>query len=144
MSVNKITLLGYVGRDPEVKRLESGVSVASLTLATTEKGYTLQNGTQVPERTEWHNLVLWKGFADTAEKYIKKGDKLYVDGKIRTRSYDDSNGVKRYVTEVYVENMELLGTKREERHSTATSSSNTKHARKDENLHRWKDNGTLY
>lgn len=124
MSVNKITLLGYVGRDPEVKRLESGVSVASLTLATTEKGYTLQNGTQVPERTEWHNLVLWKGFADTAEKYIKKGDKLYVDGKIRTRSYDDSNGVKRYVTEVYVENMELLGTKREERHSTATSSDN--------------------
>ena len=68
----------------------------------------MSNGTQVPERTEWHNLVLWRGLAETAEKYVHKGDKLYVEGKIRTRSYDDQNGAKRYVTEIFVDNMEML------------------------------------
>ena len=94
MSVNKVILIGNVGRDPEVRYLDNGVAVATLTLATSERGYTLQNGTQVPERTEWHNVVLWRGLAEVAEKYVRKGDKLYVEGKIRTRSYDDQN-VKR-------------------------------------------------
>lgn len=108
MSVNKVILIGNVGRDPEVRYLDSGIAVATLPLATTERGYTLQNGTQVPERTEWHNLVFWRGLAETVEKYVHKGDKLYVEGKIRTRSYDDQGGIKRYVTEVFVDNMEML------------------------------------
>ena len=108
MSVNKVILIGNVGRDPEVRYLDSGIAVASLPLATTERAYTLANGTQVPERTEWHNLVLWRGLAETAEKYVHKGDKLYVEGKIRTRSYDDQTGAKRYVTEIFVDSMEML------------------------------------
>ena len=108
MSVNKVILIGNVGRDPEVRYLDSGVAVATLPLATTDRAYTLQNGTQVPERTEWHNLVLWRGLAETAEKYVHKGDKLYIEGKIRTRSYDDQAGAKRYVTEIFVDVMEML------------------------------------
>lgn len=108
MSVNKVILIGNAGRDPEVRYLDSGVAVATLTLATTERGYTLQNGTQVPDRTEWHNIVLWRGLAEVAEKYVRKGDKLYIEGKIRTRSYDDQNGVKRYVVEIFADNMEML------------------------------------
>ncbi len=108
MSINKVILLGNVGRDPEVRYLDTGVAVATFPLATTERGYTLANGTQVPERTEWHNLVLWRGLAETAEKYIHKGDKLYIEGKIKTRSYDDQAGVKRYVTEIFVDVMEML------------------------------------
>lgn len=111
MSVNKVTLLGNVGKDPEVRKLDSGISVATFSIATTERGYKLQNGTDVPERTEWHNIVLWRGLADIAEKYVKKGDKIYIEGKIKTRSYDDKNGVKRYVTEIFADNMEMLGTK---------------------------------
>lgn len=108
MSVNKVILLGNVGRDPEVRYLDTGIAVATLSLATTDRAYTLANGTQVPEKTEWHNLVLWRGLAETAEKYVHKGDKLYVEGKIRTRSYDDQTGAKRYVTEIFVDNMEML------------------------------------
>lgn len=108
MSVNKVILIGNVGRDPEVRYLDSGIAVASLPLATTDRAYTLANGTQVPERTEWHNLVLWRGLAETVEKYVHKGDKLYVEGKIRTRSYDDQTGAKRYVTEIFVDSMEML------------------------------------
>lgn len=108
MSVNKVILIGNAGRDPEVRYLDTGVAVATLTLATSERGYTLQNGTQVPERTEWHNIVLWRGLAEVAEKYVHKGDKLYIEGKLRTRSYDDQNGVKRYVTEIFADNMEML------------------------------------
>ena len=108
MGINKVILLGNVGRDPEVRYLDTGVAVATFPLATSDRAYTLSNGTQVPERTEWHNLVLWRGLAETAEKYVHKGDKLYVEGKIRTRSYDDQTGAKRYVTEIFVDNMEML------------------------------------
>lgn len=120
MSVNKVILLGNVGRDPEVRYLDTGIVVATFSLATTDKAYTLQNGTQVPERTEWHNLVLWRRLAEVAEKYIHKGDKLYVEGNIRTRTYDDQAGTKRYVTEIFVDNMEMLTPKGA---STATSAS---------------------
>ncbi len=108
MSVNKVILIGNVGKDPEVRYLDNHVAVATITLATSDRAYTLQNGTQVPERTEWHNLVLWRGLAETAEKFVHKGDKLYVEGKIRTRNYDDQNGIKRYVTEIVVDSMEML------------------------------------
>ena len=108
MSVNKVILIGNVGKDPDVRYLDSGVAVATFSLATTERGYTLQNGTQVPDRTEWHNIVLWRGLAQTAEKYVHKGDKLYIEGKIRSRSYDDQNGVKRNIVEIFADNMEML------------------------------------
>ena len=108
MSVNKVILIGNVGKDPDVRYLDNGVAVATFSLATTERGYTLQNGTQVPDRTEWHNIVLWRGLAQTAEKYVHKGDKLYIEGKIRSRSYDDQNGVKRSIVEIFADNMEML------------------------------------
>lgn len=106
--MNKVMLIGNVGKDPEIRYVDAGVCVASLVLATTERGYKLQNGTEVPDRTEWHNIVLWRGLAETVEKYVKKGDKLYIEGKIHTRSYDDRNGVKRYVTEIWADAMEML------------------------------------
>ena len=106
--MNKVMLIGNVGKDPEIRYVDAGVCVASMLLATTERGYKLQNGTEVPDRTEWHNIVLWRGLAETVEKYVKKGDKLYIEGKIHTRSYDDRNGVKRYVTEIWADAMEML------------------------------------
>ena len=108
MSVNKVILIGNVGKDPDVRYLDNGVAVGTFSLATTERGYTLQNGTQVPDRTEWHNIVLWRGLAQTAEKYVHKGDKLYIEGKIRSRSYDDQNGIKRSIVEIFADNMEML------------------------------------
>ena len=113
MSVNKIILLGNVGKDPEVRYFDNGGAVANFTLATTERGYTAANGTQVPDRTEWHNIVLWRGLAEVAEKYVKKGSKLYIEGKIRTRSYDDASGNKRYITEIWGDNMEMLDRKQD-------------------------------
>lgn len=108
MSLNKVLLIGNVGKDPDVRYFDSGSAVANFPLATSERGYTLANGTVVPERTEWHNIVLWRGLAETAEKYVHKGDKLYIEGKIRSRSYDDPNGIKRYVVEIFGDNMEML------------------------------------
>ena len=111
MSVNKVILIGNVGKDPDVRYLDSGVAVATFSLATTDRAYTLANGTQVPERTEWHNIVLWRGLAQTAEKYVRKGDKLYIEGKIRSRSYDDQNGIKRNIVEIFADNMEMLSSR---------------------------------
>jgi single-strand DNA-binding protein len=108
MSVNKAILVGNVGKDPEVRYLDSGVAVATITLATTERGYTLANGTTVPDRTEWHNIVAWRGLAEIAEKYIKKGSQIFVEGKITTRKWE-KDGVARYSTEIVAENIELLG-----------------------------------
>ena len=108
MSLNKVFLIGNAGKDPDIRYLDNHVCVANLTLATSDRGYTAQNGTQVPERTEWHNLVFWRGLAETVEKYVHKGDKLFIEGSIRTRSYDDQSGVKRYITEIYVDSMERL------------------------------------
>lgn len=123
MSVNKVILIGNVGRDPDVRYLDNHVCVANLTLATSERGYTAQNGTQVPDRTDWHNLVFWRGLAETVEKYVHKGDKLYVEGSIRSRSYDDQNGVRRYVTEIFVDYMEMLNTRQAQRQSTQDGAS---------------------
>ena len=120
MSLNKVQLIGNVGKDPDVRYLDNGVAVATFPLATTDRAYTLANGTQVPERTEWHNIVLWRGLAETAEKYGHKGDKLYIEGKIRSRSNDDQNGIKRYVVEIFADNMEML-TPRSAQQPQATS-----------------------
>lgn len=111
MSVNKVILIGNVGKDPDVRYFDNGSAVVNFTLATTERGYTAANGTQIPDRTEWHNIVCWRGLAKVAEQFIKKGTQVYVEGKIRTRSYDDQNGIKRYVVEIYADNLELLGRK---------------------------------
>ncbi len=108
MSVNKVILLGNVGQDPKVKYFDSGAAVATFSLATTERAYTLANGTQIPERTEWHNIVASNRLAEIVDKYVHKGDKLYIEGKIRTRSYSDQSGALRYITEIYVDNMEML------------------------------------
>ncbi len=114
MSVNKVILIGNVGRDPDMKYFDNDVAKANFTLATSERGFTTSGGTQVPERTEWHNIVCWRGLAQIAERFVKKGTMLYVEGKIRSRSYDDQNGVKRYVTEVVADSLELLSRKSEE------------------------------
>lgn len=106
--MNKVMLIGNVGQEPEVRYFDADQALARVRLATTERGYTLQNGTQVPDRTDWHNLLFGKGLAKIVEKYVHKGDKLYVEGRIRYRSYDDQKGQKRYYTEIDVENMEML------------------------------------
>lgn len=101
-------LIGNVGRNPEVKYVDRDVPVARLSLATTERGYTLQNGTQVPDRTDWHTVILWRKLAKVVEEYVHKGDKLYVEGRLRYTSYNDRQGVKRTMAEIWAENMELL------------------------------------
>jgi len=119
MSVNKVILVGNVGKDPEVRYLEKNVAVANFPLATTERGFTMQNGTQVPDRTEWHNIVAWRGLAEIAEKYIRKGTQLYIEGKIQTRSWE-KDGIKRYTTEIYADNIQMLGKKSETSESQAS------------------------
>lgn len=109
MSVNKVILVGNVGKDPEVRHLDSGVAVATFSLATSET-YTAKNGDRVTT-TEWHNIVLWRGLAEVAEKYVKKGMLLFIEGRIRSRSYDDKDGVKRYITEINGDNMRMLSSK---------------------------------
>ena len=104
-------LVGYVGKDPDVRYYDADQAVAQFSLATTERGYVLQNGTKVPDHTDWHTVLAWSGLAKIVEKYVHKGDRLYIEGRIRYRSYDDHKGQRRYVTEVLAENMELLSPK---------------------------------
>lgn len=106
--MNKVMLIGNVGADPQVKYLDQGVCVAQVRLATTERGYTLQSGAQVPERTEWHNCIFWRKQAEVVEKYVHKGDRLYVEGKIQTRDYTDRQGIARKSIDIVVDNMERL------------------------------------
>ena len=87
MSINKVILIGNVGRDPDIRYTAPGQAVASFSLATTERGYTAANGTQVPDRTEWHSIVMWGKNAEIAERYIRKGSQLYIEGKLRTRTW---------------------------------------------------------
>lgn len=108
MSLNKVMMIGRLGKDPDVRYLDSGVAVATFSIATTDRAYTAKNGQQVPERTEWHNIVLWRGLAETAEKYLKKGDLIFVEGKLRNRSYEDQQGIKRTIVEIFADNMEML------------------------------------
>lgn len=106
--MNKVMLIGYVGKEPDVHYYDADQAVAQVSFATTEKGYTLANGMQVPDHTDWHNLVFYRGLAKVVEKYVHKGDRLYVEGRIRYRLYDDKQGKRHNITEIYVDNMEML------------------------------------
>lgn len=107
MSVNKVILVGNVGKNPEIKFMDSR-PVATFTLATSEPAYTNPSGVQIPERTEWHNIVMLDNNALTAERYITKGTKLYLEGKLRTRSWQDGNAIKRTITQIIVERFDIL------------------------------------
>ena len=108
MSLNKVMLIGNVGRDPEVRYLDKGIANATISLATSTPSYTLPSGTVVPERTEWHRVLLWRKLAETAEKYVHKGDKLYIEGELRTRNYTDKQGRSHTITEIWANSMEML------------------------------------
>ena len=107
MSLNKVLLIGNVGKDPEIRHLQGGASVATITLATSER-YKDRNG-ESREVTEWHTIIAWRQLADLAENYIRKGTQIFVEGRIRSRSWDDQNGQKRYVTEIQADSIQLLG-----------------------------------
>lgn len=106
--MNKVMLIGNVGKEPDVRYYDADQCVAKVTLATTERGYVLKNGTKVPDRTDWHSLVFYRQLAKIVEQYVHKGDKLYVEGRLRYNTYDDQQGRRHYVTEIQVENLELL------------------------------------
>ena len=106
-SVNKVILIGNVGNDPEVRYLDRGVCIATFNLATTEKGYTMQNGTQVPDVTEWHPIVLWRNLAEWAQQYVRKSMKIYVEGKLKTRTWEKDGQIRRK-TEIIAENVQIL------------------------------------
>ena len=112
MSLNKVMLIGNVGRDPEVRYLDGqsgNAKVATFTLATTER-YRDRNG-ETRENTEWHNIVAWRNTADVVERFVRKGTQLYIEGRIRTRAWDDQTGNKRYTTEIIADTLQLLGKK---------------------------------
>ncbi|MBK7182811.1 MAG: single-stranded DNA-binding protein [Bacteroidetes bacterium] len=119
--VNKVILVGNLGKDPEVRHLEGGAAVANFPLATTET-YKDKNGNR-NEQTEWHNIVVWRGLAEVAEKYLKKGMTIYIEGKLRTRSWDDKEGHKRYTTEVVGETFTILS----KRENNASSGNDEAH-----------------
>ena len=110
--VNRVILIGNLGKDPEIRTLEKGVKVANFTLATTET-FKTKNG-EKSEHTEWHNIVMWRGLAEIAEKFLRKGKTIYIEGKLQTRSWEDSQGNKRYTTEIVADNMTMLGGPRDQ------------------------------
>ncbi len=107
--VNKVILVGRLGKDPEVRNLDNGATVANFTVATSES-YKDKTTGEKKEVTEWHNIVLWRGLAEIAQKYLHKGDLVYIEGKLRTRSWE-KEGVTRYITEIIADNMTMLSTK---------------------------------
>ena len=121
--VNKVILVGNLGKDPEVRHLDSGVAVANFSLATTES-YTNKQGERV-NQTEWHNIVLWRGLADIAEKYLKKGNSIYVEGKIHNRRWKDSEGNTKYATDIIADKMTMLGSKPDNAETPASASTET-------------------
>ena len=119
MAINKVVLVGNLGGDPEIKEISDGVSVANFSVATTDRGYTKRDGTEVAEQTEWHNIVAWRGLAKFAS-YLKKGQKIYIEGKLTTRSWEDESGNKRYKTEVLALAMEGMANREEQAPPVAT------------------------
>ena len=117
--VNKVILVGNLGKDPEIRHLDNGIAVANFSLATTES-YTNKQGERV-NQTEWHNVVLWRGLADVAEKYLKKGNSIYVEGKINTKKWEDKEGVTRYSTDIIADKMTMLGSKSDNSNSATTA-----------------------
>lgn len=137
MSVNKVILLGHLGKDPESKVLESGRRVTTFSLATTERAYKTASGTEIPERTEWHNVVAWNAAAEIAANYLKKGSKVYIEGKLKNRSYTDNTGAKRYVTEVFVDQLELIDSRKPADPATTSAQmpeSNNSNSQNDDDL----------
>tara|TARA_B100000787_G_scaffold74983_1_gene55243 strand:- start:406 stop:813 length:408 start_codon:yes stop_codon:yes gene_type:complete len=130
--VNKVILVGNLGKDPEVRYLDNGVAVANFSLATTEN-YKNKAGDRVSQ-TEWHNIVLWRGLAEVAEKYLKKGASVYVEGKIKTRKWEDKEGNTRYNTEILADNMTMLGGKQSQDDSPSLSSTPTDNSAKTDDL----------
>ena len=120
--VNKVILIGNLGKDPEVKYLESGVAVANITLATTEN-YKNKEGEKVSQ-TVWHDIVLWRGLAEIAEKYLKKGSSVYIEGKIRNRKWEDKEGITRYKNEILADSMTMLGSRPSTEKSNENESQN--------------------
>ena len=139
MSLNKVMLIGNIGVEPEIRYVDSGACTARLRLATSTPGYTLPNGTQVPERTEWHNIQLWGKLAQVAERYIHKGDKLYVEGTLRTRITTDRQGKQYYNVEIWGTSLEMLTSRAQsqahaaaaQQQATATPASSSQPASKD-------------
>lgn len=124
--VNKVILIGNLGKDPEVRHLESGASVANFPIATTES-YKDKNGNR-QDQTEWHNIVLWRGLADISEKYLRKGSQVYIEGKLRSRSWEDKEGNTRYITEVVGDSMTMLGGNRNSENNNNSNSASTSSA----------------
>lgn len=120
--INKVILVGHLGKDPEVRHLDGNVSVASFPLATSES-YN-KDGKRI-EQTEWHNIVMWRGLADVAAKYLQKGKLVYIEGKLRTRSFEDREGHKKYSTEIVAENFTLLGRRSDFEDSNTQATSET-------------------
>lgn len=114
MAVNKVILIGNVGQDPNVRYDTAGKPIVSMSLATSDRAYTNAQGIQVPERTEWHNLVMWGRNAEFAEKYVRKGAQLYVEGKLRYRVWEDKTNIKRTVAEIYVDYFDIINSRRSE------------------------------
>ncbi len=121
--VNKVILIGNLGKDPEVRYLDSGVAVANFSLATTEN-YRNKEGERVSQ-TEWHNVVLWRGLAEIAEKYLKKGSSVYIEGRIRNRKWEDKEGNTRYNNEILADNMTMLGGRSNDSSQDIGSNQNT-------------------
>ena len=111
MAINKVILLGNAGHDADFKEFDNGGCVATVSVATTKKGYKTKDGREIAERTEWHNVVLVNGLAKVAKDYIKKGDKIYIEGELRSRKYNDKEGVERTIVEIIATNLELLSPK---------------------------------
>lgn len=121
-SINKVILIGNLGKDPEVRYLENGTAVCNFPLATSET-YTDKKTGEKQTQTEWHNIVLWRGLAEIAERYLRKGMKIYIEGKLRTRSWQDQEGNNRYTTEIVADNMTMLGRNSEENTSSQPTTS---------------------
>jgi len=138
MSVNKVILIGNVGKDPVVRHLDKDVTVANFTLATSESY--VKDGNKITSPPEWHNIVVWRGLATVVEKYVKKGDKLYIEGKIRTRSWDDKDNIKRYTTEIYVDNLEMLGSPNRNGQSSSSNTTNTSDVNEPQTTEQGNDN----
>jgi single-strand DNA-binding protein len=125
MSINKVILVGNLGKDPEIRYINENVPVANFTIATTER-FKDKSG-QMQDATEWHNIVAWRGLAEVAEKFLRKGKQVYVEGKIRSRSYDDKDGNKRYITEIVADVIQMLGARESDSDShRGTTTSDTR------------------
>lgn len=110
-SLNQATIIGFLGDNPKINTTQNGRKMASFSVATTEKGYQKRDGTVIQDKTEWHNVVIWGSLAEIAEKYLHRGSSVFVQGKIRTRAYDDRNGVKKYITEIDADTLQMLDRK---------------------------------